>query len=157
VIELQEINQDNWRAALKLTVLPEQQGFVSEPGSVAAIAISKAFVGYGGMRWMPYTVLSEGQMVGFFVLARKEEERFVWLRHFFIDQNEQGKVYGKAAHAALKLRVAKQMPAIDEIHLTVHPENAVARSIYTNAEFEPTGEWMSGEPIYRCDLTSLGR
>src|SRR5262245_60039119 len=101
-VTLHRVTRANWRDALVLTVRPEQQRFIAGYAPIAAIILSKAFVGAEGMRWEPYAFVTEGEMVGLAALAAEPTHTDLrWLFHFFIDERFQGRGYGQAALAAL--------------------------------------------------------
>src|SRR5262245_7431502 len=95
---LREVTRDNWRAALRLEVYPEQQHFIADYAPVAAIALAKAYVRPGGLIWTPYAFYAGDEMVGFAELAYEPggAEEY-WIFHFFVDRRFQGQGYGKRA------------------------------------------------------------
>ena len=96
IMTLKDVNNDNWESALKLTVHPDQRRFVSEIFPVAAIALAKAYVRPEGMLWLPYAIYADEQLVGFVQLVYPPKTyEFCWMFHFFIDESQQGKGYGK--------------------------------------------------------------
>src|SRR5436309_9461958 len=97
-ISLDEISEQSWRATLQLAVHPEQQRFIADYVPIAAIALAKAFIRPGGLVWVPYAIYADRDMVGFIELAYElNSPARYWVYHFFIDQTQQGKGYGKAA------------------------------------------------------------
>ena len=156
-VTVHRVTRANWRDALLLTVRPDQQRFIAGYAPIAAIILSKAYVGAEGMRWEPYAFISEGEMVGMAALAaepRHTDRR--WLFHFFIDERFQGRGYGHAALAALISWVREHHPGCLSLQLTVHPENHVARHLYAGMGFMPTGDELDGEPVYRLALGESG-
>jgi diamine N-acetyltransferase len=152
-VTVHRVTRANWRDALLLTVRPDQQRFIAGYAPIAAIILSKAYVGAEGMRWEPCAFISEGEMVGLAALAAEPRHTHLrWLFHFFIDERFQGRGYGKAALAALIAWVKKHYPTCQYLALTVHPENHVAQQLYTGIGFTPTGDEHGGEPIYRLAL-----
>ncbi len=148
-LTIREVNRQNWRAALKLTVHPEQQRFVSDHTPIAAIVLAKAYVRPGGLTWLPYLICADEQPVGLVVLAYApgSDDRY-WLYHFFIDRAQQGKGHSKPALQAFIALVRAQHPACRQISLTVHPDNDHAQRLYTGMGFQPTGAMQYGEPVY---------
>ncbi|SRR5258706_1958234 len=148
-ILLREVAAENWRATLHLTVHPDQQRFIADYVPIAAIALAKAFVRPSGLVWLPYAIYADGDIIGLIELAYEPDSpaRY-WVYHFFIDQAQQGKGYGKAALQAFIQLVIEQHPRCRQINLTVHPENRRAQSLYTSAGFRPTGAEQDGEPVY---------
>jgi diamine N-acetyltransferase len=152
-ISLTEVNRENWRDTLRLSVRADQQRFTADYAPIAAIALAKAYIRPGGLVWTPYAICADGRMIGFVELAYQPgSEHDYWVYHFFIDQAEQGKGYGKAALRAFLQLVKDLHPACRSIRLTVHPENAAAQRLYTGAGFRPMGEAIEGEPVYKLDV-----
>ena len=152
-VTIREVTCENWRAALGLSVHPEQQRFVADHTPIAAIALAKAYVQAGGLVWEPYAIYAGAGMVGFVELAYEPSSAdHCWVYHFFIDQAQQGKGYGKAGLRALIRLVQERHPACRRINLAVHPENRRAQRLYTSAEFEPTNQELDGEPVYTLSL-----
>ena len=150
---IRDVNNDNWESALKLTVHPDQRRFVSEIFPVAAIALAKAYVRPDGLIWLPYIIYADELLVGFVQLVYPPETyAFCWMFHFFIDESQQGKGYGKQALDAILLMIKQDHPTCPKIQLTVHPDNPVAQRMYTRAGFQPIGKNRENEPIYELLL-----
>jgi len=153
-VTVHDVTRANWRDALRLTVRPDQRRFIADYAPVAAIILAKAYVRALDMDWEPYAFVAEGEMIGMAALvAEPERAELRWLFHFFIDGRFQGRGYGREALTTLISWVREQQPACRSLQLTVHPENPVARQLYTSVGFAPTGVEMDGEPVYRLGLT----
>jgi diamine N-acetyltransferase len=152
-ISLRPITRENWREALALAPHSDQLRFVSGTTCPVAVALAKAYVQPSGMPHDPYGVLAGDRMVGFLTLAYEPHsaDRY-FLLHFFIDRRWQRRGYGTATLVALVDLLRTAHPACAALALTVHPENAVARRLYTRFGFEATGVVRDGEPAYRLDL-----
>ena len=148
-VTLREVTRDNWQAALRLAVYPEQQRFIADYTPIAAIALAKAYIRPGGLTWIPYAFYASPTMIGFAELAYEpgSAENY-WLFHFFIDSHFQGQGYGKQALQTLLQFIKEQFVECQAIYITVHPENERAIRLYTAAGFQPTGEERWGEPVY---------
>lgn len=152
-ITLRPIDRQNWRAALALTVRPEQQRFVADHAPIAALVLAKAYVGAGGLTWTPYLIEANVQPIGLVALAYTPDSADdYWVYHFFIDHTRQGHGHGRQALRALIAVVVAEHPACRQINLTAHPENAPAQRLYAAAGFAPTGALHDGEPVYRLIL-----
>ena len=149
-ITLAQVNGDNWEIALQLSVHPEQLRFVAEYAPIAAIGLAKAYVRPYEKIWFPYAIYADDQLVGFLELAYNPDSAHqYWLFHFFIDQSQQGKGYGKQALEVLISFVQENYPLCRELKLSVNPENLVAQQLYSRRGFEPTGEaFDNGELVY---------
>jgi diamine N-acetyltransferase len=154
-ITLMAVNDDNWQEALQLSVHPEQLRFVSEYTPIAAISLAKAYVRPYEKIWFPYVIDADDQLVGFLELAYKPaNEHQYWLYHFFIDQTQQGKGYGKQALNTLIPFVQENYPLCRELRLSVHPDNSLAQQLYSRRGFEPTGEaFDNGELVYALRIS----
>jgi diamine N-acetyltransferase len=152
-VSLREVTRANWRAALRLTVHPDQQRFIAEGAPIAAIILAKAYIKPGGATWAPYAIYAGATMVGLLALAYKPSSADdYWLFHFFIDQRYQGRGYGKAALRQVIALVKNQHPHCRLLQLVVHPENQRAQQLYTAAGFCQAGTQRWGEPVYRLAL-----
>ncbi len=150
-----EVTRENLQAALRLGVRPEQQRFICDYTPIAAVALAKAYVHAFGFQWLPYVLYCQEEMIGFVALAYMdslEARSRYWIFHFFIDERYQGQGYGRAALAMLIEEIKLHHPACQVIQLTVHPENAQAQHLYTQAGFAPTGEIIEDEPVYQRRL-----
>jgi diamine N-acetyltransferase len=157
LLTAREVTRENWRAALRLAVRPEQQRFIAEYAPIAAIALAKAYVRPGGLVWLPYAFYAGAEMIGFVELAHEPgNSDSTWIFHFFIDQGRQGRGYGKEALRLLLELVRAQHPACRVLRLTVHPENVAAQHLYTGAGFRATGTELDGEPVYELRLRDEG-
>ncbi len=150
---LRQVTQDNWQAALSLSVHPDQRQFVAEYEPVVAIALSKAYIRLGGATWSPYAIYQGTDMVGFVEFAHWPDapDQF-WIFHFFIDQRYQRRGYGKGALELLIELVKREHTACAALLLVVHPENHRARRLYLGAGFRPTDTLRWGEPVYQLPL-----
>lgn len=148
-LEFHEVTRENWRAALRLAVHPEQQRFVADHAPIAALGLAKAYVRPGGLVWPPYGIYSDGEMLGFAMLAHPAESSdAVWIYHFFIDHRYQGKGYGRSALYEFIFLILERHPKCNQIRLSVHPDNHRAQRLYTDLGFQSTGEEQDGEPVY---------
>lgn len=154
-VTLREVTRKNLQAALQLGVRPEQQRFVSEYAPIVAVALAKAYVHSLGFQWLPFVICREEEMIGFVTLAYEdspEHRSQYWVFHFFIDARYQGQGYGRGALALLIEEIKQHHPTCQVLRLTVHPENAQAQHLYTQAGFVATGETLEEEPIYQLRL-----
>lgn len=156
MIWLQKVDRTNWHETLELSVLPEQQKFISEVTPISALVLSKAYVGAAGMIWEPFAIRDEEQMVGFFAIAHEpEDDEEIWLFHFFVDHRYQRKGYGKEALKEIIKQTGITHPKRKRFSLLVHPKNAIARRMYENANFIQTGRERWGEPVYQREIGTL--
>ncbi len=148
-LQIHEVTRENWRAALRLAVHPDQQRFVADHAPIAALGLAKAYVRPGGLIWIPYAIYSDDEMIGFTMLAHAAQNpEAVWIYHFFIDHRYQGKGYGRSALSKLILLISERHPTCKQIRLSVHPDNHRAQRLYTGLGFQSTGQEQDGEPVY---------
>lgn len=147
---IQEVTRENWRAALELAVLPEQQRFIADVVPIAAIALAKSYIRPGGLVWTPYAFYVGAEMVGFTELAYEPGSLDdYWIFHFFIDHHYQGRGYGKQAIRLLLQFIREQHPQCQVLQLTVNPENTRAQHLYIDVGFQPTSATLFDETVYR--------
>lgn len=148
-LQIHEVTRENWRAALRLAVHPDQQRFVADHAPIAALGLAKAYVRPGGLIWIPYAIYNDGEIIGFTMLAHAAESTdAVWIYHFFIDHRYQAKGHGRSALYALIYLIFERYPSRKQIRLSVHPDNHRAQRLYTDLGFQSTGEVQDGEPVY---------
>jgi diamine N-acetyltransferase len=153
VVTIRPITSDNWRAALDLSVSPEQLPFVSGSPAPVALALAKAYIRPGGTAVTPFGIYAAEQIVGFFALMQEpgRADR-CWINHLLIDSRYQRRGYGSAALRAIVGLLREQYPRCASINLTVSPCNHAAAHLYRRFGFVATGELAWGEPWYRLPL-----
>jgi len=153
IVTVRAITSDNWRAALDLTVSPEQLPFVSGSPAPVALALAKAYIKPGGTAVTPFGIYAEEQIVGVFALIHEpgRADR-CWINHLLIDSRYQRRGYGSAALHAIVGMLREQYPQCGSINLTVSPCNHVAAHLYRRFGFVATGDLAYGEPWYRLTL-----
>jgi len=143
-ITIKEITADNWVAAIKLKVKDEQENFVAS--NAASIAQSKFHTFLEC-----YGIYDKDEMVGFSALGKNPEDDTIWIVRHMVDENHQGKGYGKKGlKAAIKLMQEKFKPK--SIFLDVVKENEIATNLYVKAGFKDTGKKHGESPIYELVL-----
>jgi diamine N-acetyltransferase len=154
-VEWREVTLENWQEALRLAVRPEQLRFIADYQPIAAIALAKAYLRPGDRIWTPYALYrdTDADMVGFTALSYQPGSADdYWIFHYFVDWHYQGRGYGSVGLVRLIERIKGEHPQCQVLQLTVHPENRVARRLYTAAGFEATGGERWGEQVYRLAL-----
>ena len=143
--ELVPITRDNWRQAVAVRVAPGQLRFVADHEPVALVILSKAFVRVADLDWWPYLVEDAGRVVGVLALVdERQRTGGLALFHLVVDADQQHRGYGRAAlRRAVELATA--LEDCDRLRLTVHPENAVAITLYRSEGFVPDGVEADGE------------
>jgi diamine N-acetyltransferase len=148
-VRLEPTTRENWMDALKLRVRDEQEHFVPS----VAVSIAKVHIKPDGddTEYLPFNVNhSDDQLVGFVMIAFEEKTDWCyWMNGFLIDQQFQGKGYGKATIKVVAEMIRKRFPHSKCMNLTVRAENASARRLYETCGFVETGDVYDGEVVYR--------
>jgi len=143
-ITLKEISAENWVQAVKLKVKDDQESFVAS--NAVSIAQSKFHTFLEC-----YGFYNDETMVGFAAFGRNPEDDNIWIARYMIDQNFQGKGFGKEALQVL-LSFMKEKYSCSEIYLDVAEENTLATNLYVKAGFKKTGKKNGHSPIYKLIL-----
>ena len=144
-VSLREITPQNFKECINLKVADDQKKFVAS--NVVSIAQSKIYPTH-----MPFAIYADDEMVGFAMYGLDTDDDKYYLGRLMIDENHQGKGFGKAA----TLKIIEQMKEIngcEEIYLSFVPENIGAEKLYSSVGFERTGALNEGEVVMRLDLT----
>ncbi|MBN2390262.1 MAG: GNAT family N-acetyltransferase [Anaerolineae bacterium] len=139
MITLKPITKENWHAAIRLEVAPEQRKFVAS--NVYSIAESHFEPGA-----VPMGIYNEvDTMIGFLMYGPYHGEMWIW--RLMVDQRYQQRGYGRAAMQAIV--AALRAMGHTEIFLSHEPENTVGAEFYTSLGFEDTGRIDGGELVRR--------
>ncbi|KXO01872.1 GNAT family N-acetyltransferase [Bacillus cereus group sp. TH150LC] len=147
-IQLKVVTRENWEDALQLQVKENQRKFVP----AVAVSLAKVYIKPDGdnVEYIPFAIYNGDLMVGFVMHAVvKETTDMYWINGFIIDQNQQGKGYGKAALQESIYLIKNTYKACKEIRLTVHKDNIPAKKLYESYGFQSLGHDYDGEQVYR--------
>lgn len=138
LVEIVELNADNWYECCTLEVSEEQSGHI-EPNAVS-IAQSKF-----EPTLKPYAIQFEGKTVGFLMFNTVEEELGgYWIYRIMVDKNYQQKEIGKIA-TQLMIEEMSTLPNVKRIVVGYHPENLGAHQLYKSLEFNDNGDRFGKE------------
>ena len=143
-ITVRPVDGDNWREVSALTTTQAQQAFVAEPNFYLALCCYDT--------WNPLAVYLGETVIGFMMWGLEDES--CWLGGILIDQQYQGRGYGRRA-VQEAIRVLTEQTGASELALSYRPTNAVARHLYTSMGFVETGETEDGEVVARLKLSDL--
>ncbi len=155
MLRLEKVNGKNVWDILKLTVSDSQKDFVAR-NDTSMIEAYTAITANGHA--FPFGIYEDETAVGFLMIGYDIDDYWddapavakgnynFW--RLMIDQEHQGKGYGKAA-LRLALDYIKTFPCgkADYCWLSYEPENAAARNLYSSFGFEETGEYDGDEVI----------
>lgn len=133
MLSLKKVTQDNWRAVANLSVKHQQHSFI-EANSISLLesAFDLSF------SWVPLALYDKDTLIGFAMVgAFDKQENSIWLDRFMIDQNFQGKGYGKKA-LPLIIDFIKHNWEVNQIILSAHEENQEIFSFYEAFGFKNT-------------------
>jgi len=141
-VYLKEINQDNWKQAIRIDVAPEQKRFVaSNLYSIAEAIFNPTFA--------PLAIYDEAKtMVGFLMYGTNPDNDELWILRLMVGQQYQGRGYGRAAMEEI-IRRLKAVPDCQEIFTSYKPGNHIAAKLYRSLGFEDTGRIEDGELVVR--------
>ena len=133
MLQLREINGDNFYDCINLKVKEEQNRFVAS--NVKSLA--QAWV--CGSVAHPFSIYYEDVMIGFLMLNYDKDDKECGIWRFMIDEKYQNMGYAKKAMQVI-LEYIKSNPAFETVRLSFQPDNIVAEKLYRNSGFIPTGE-----------------
>jgi len=161
MITLQPISEDNFEDVLELTA---SEDFVaSNSYSLAEAYCSlKDAIDEDELHLCerPFAILHDETVVGFTMMSFEDGEDvnsdgdIFWISRLMIDENHQGKGYGKAATSQL-IDLIKTNPDGCEakfVYTAYVPDNHVAAKTYASLGFEKTGQILDGEEVVMLAL-----
>lgn len=143
-IELKPVDESNRTECLRLKVSAEQTNYIASNESSLEAAAEHADVA------RPLLIYADGEAVGFAMLAvepdyEDPDDRY-WLWRFMIDENHQGRGFGKAALTKIIDRF-KELGATN-IRLSTKQSNVAAIRLYESFGFRPNGDMNDGETVF---------
>lgn len=144
-LTIQIIDDTNREAVIGLTVATEQSRFIET--NAESLREMEVDVKYA---WTCYALFLNERPVGFMMIgAENKVDRYVWLDRFMIDVHEQGQGLG-SRFLQLALVWIQDRFDVDDIVLSLHPKNELAKHFYQRGGFVDSGridEW-NGEEIW---------
>lgn len=128
MIQLEELNVDNWLKATELKVSKEQKAFFPIP-NVYWIGISRYEEGT-----TLYAIKNDEVFVGLVGLGYDEDGVSGYINPLMIDEKYQGKGYSKDA-MKLVIEKLKNDYGVHEIHIGHQKENNIAGKLYESLGF----------------------
>lgn len=144
VLTLREINMDNFRECIRLSVAEDQREFVAS--NMYSLAEAKA----DGVS-NPLAIYADETMVGFAMYWFDAEHNLGYIDRLMVDQRFQGQGYGRFAMTEV-IRRLKENPGCQRIHISFHPDNHAAEGLYYSLGFRRNGEMEEGEVVMMLEL-----
>jgi len=144
LLYLNTITKENWLKAISLRVREDQVKFVaSNAVSLAQLNFLDNFHAKG--------IYHAEEMIGFTLYGIDEDDQEYWMYRLMIDQNHQGKGYGKQAVQLVIDDIRKMKKDHHQtITLSYEPSNEHAKRIYEKMGFvEVDGLIIHGEQVAR--------
>ncbi len=137
-ISLRKIDQDNWRECIALKVKDEQSRFVATNENALALA-------YVHTEMNPLGIYLDEKMVGFLMHALDPDDNLYYINRLMVDENYQGRGYGKAA---LKLLIGElKNEGVKSLDILHKPDNYSAIKLYRSLGFEQTNIKVGDEDV----------
>jgi len=143
-IELKEVTAENFNRISKLKVKENQQNFVAP--NAYSVAQSKFYPS-----WVCLAAYAGEVPVGFTMYGIEEEDNSLWIIRMMIDEEFQGKGYGRETLQAV-VEYIKSRNYVKEIFLSFVPGNDTAKKLYESFGFKDTGRFEQGEFVYKLEL-----
>ncbi|MEH7123418.1 GNAT family N-acetyltransferase [Bacillus sp. JJ1773] len=139
MLHLETITKGNWRKAISLRVREDQIKFVaSNAVSLAQLNFLENFHAKG--------IFYGEEMIGFTLYGIDEDDHEYWIYRIMIDQNHQGKGYGKKA---IQLVIDDIRNMKEDRHQTItlsyEPTNEHAKRVYEKVGFQEIDGLMIGD------------
>lgn len=141
MVALREINADNFKKVIKLSVFDEQKNFVAS--NTYSLAQAKIYP-----ECVPLAVYNDDDMVGFVMYGTDpDDNNEYWISRLMIDKKYQKMGYGKAAMQLVLSAICSDKEH-DKVYISFEPENTGAKALYEQLGFSPDGRVIEGEVVY---------
>jgi len=147
MITLKNIDKDNYRECVNLSVAEEQVKFVA----ANAKSLAKAYVCYETAH--PLAVYADGAMVGFVLYRDLQAEKNYVIDQIMTDKRYQGKGYGREVVREL-LKQMRERGLFGRVCVCCCVANKAAIKFFRGFGFEQEGEEEAGEIVFGLDLIS---
>lgn len=140
MLELREVNQDNFDDVIGLSVNEGQRNFVAT--NLYSLAQSKVYP-----EFRPTAIYNDDTLVGFVMYGWDTDDNEYWIHRLMIDKKYQGLGFGSAALKCV-IEELQANQACKRIFLSFEPENVEAKRLYEKFGFTPDGRVLHGETVY---------
>jgi len=158
MIEFKQITFDNYKECISLN--PGEQGSKYVAPNLNSLAISSVAKETNVCIPMRYAIYNDDVMVGFIMMSflgkdqdNDEEENTYDIWRFMVDEQYQGKGYGRQA-LVKAINLIKTFPhgVANKLVLSYVPGNEGGSHLYESVGFVATGEISDGEVVMELDL-----
>lgn len=144
-ITLRKIDQDNWRDCIALKVKEEQKKFVATNENALALA-------YVHTEMNPLGIYLDEKIIGFLMHALDPDDNIYYINRLMIDENFQGKGYGRKALSILIEQLKNEgVKVLDILH---KPDNHSAIKLYKSLGFELTEVKVGDESVSTLHISA---
>ncbi len=134
MIQLVDVNEQNWLEVAALRVTEQQQNFLDRPLGI----IARGYV-YRSCNARVFAISGDGQILGVALVKDMDEEPACYdLQQFMIDRRFQNKGYGTQALTQL-LALLSEEGRYDQVEVCVDKRDSAALRVYEKLGFEDTG------------------
>lgn len=162
MIELRQINHDNWIECIELEVKDEQRQFVNPN----IFSLAEAYVHSDAnrkeaeeyYRCIPFAIYNDDKMIGFTMITYEKEYDFdkrpaYEIYRLMIARDYQGKGLGKES-LKLILDYIKTFPygEVESVYASWHPDNKASEGVCIASGFIAVGEDEDGAVISRLNI-----
>jgi diamine N-acetyltransferase len=146
MIELVEVNKENWQECINLPTSDAHRYVASNVYSIAeAQFYAKAHA---------YCVYANQKMVGFTMYGIDEDdETMLWIDRLMIAEPYRGQGFGFAV--VRKILEEAATLGVSRVGTSTEPDNLPAKRLYEKAGFQATGMQEDGEEVYHCHLSPV--
>jgi diamine N-acetyltransferase len=141
MIQLKEVDRDNFFDVIDLKVAEEQKAFVAT--NLFSLAQAKAYPECECL-----AIYHDEVLVGFTMYCLDFDDKEYWIYRLMIDAKYQSKGYGKAAMEKLIERIQEDKEH-HVLYLSFEPENERAKELYEKLGFAADGRVIEGEIVYK--------
>ena len=143
-VSLRELTSESVNEILALRVADAQRGLVADNAKSIAQAHFEPQAWFRG-------IYAEETPVGFVLMMEPADEPCLYVWRLMIDENHQGKGYGRAA----MLRVIDEARARGQPRVVLSHQTTTGHAgpFYAALGFTPTGEVEHGEVVVALDVT----
>ena len=151
MINLKPVTKNNWKACVKLSLQPEQQGNLAP--NAYTIAESK-FETHHHVR----AIYKDDEVIGMLSYCYEDDPidtELYWLFRFMLDKEHQGKSYAVKVLELVQKEVFSH--GGKRLRTMCKPTNMVAAKVYQGFGFKQIGKLDDGDILFEMSLKKCGK